>query len=618
MRQTEDHLKDLIIYKAVSRISVLAPPNIEKVQIPSLIHCHHFEKAVEKRDRLMERYNQKVNAQKEKVTALEGEIGHLTSEIQKRTNGSFLGDVLGRTLTGTKPGIFDNAEQHNKKVAKYNAILEVVRRLEDQRERAVDRRNDAVEKHNEAIEEANEKLEELTAEALLFIDDDIVAAMDKTSKIGLKLAGSQNAEDLLAAVEICFLQLKLGLILEDHIEGNTQRRDFKDRLADVDKLLADLCASPQVRSCTAELFERNVALIAKNRDLHIQVLEGISSVDRDSLDKPARELRGLFEKRINTDFEYKHLIDPRDLDNMVTQINKVIVDLKDHVVSVRRVAENAEAPSQRGVSAYEAITKMLGEIKNNYGGMVNEILHETHFACVMLNETVIDDFYHRDLKPAVIALREHVRQSVGVEELDALVTADDDRYFINRTEVAIKSADLLRLKAQLDMVETHLGKVSGLIAGAEADIRQIGEVPREQAESFRTKAFTSYTLCCLPWVGIGFALSLLSRIKSFEAAFKSTNEIYRQLGRDILEKNATMKTVSLILAGAVGLGGIALLFVLGISDSLAVKIVAPGAASALYLGTMAVFGSVERQINEYETLSGAATSQGEKAFVPEV
>jgi len=470
MTETENHLNDLIIYDAVSSISALAPPSLEKAQIPQLIHCHHFEKAVEKRDRLMERYNQKVNTQKEKVATLEGEIAHLTSEINKRTHGSFLGDMMGKTLTGTKPGIFDNAEQRAKNAAKYNAILEVVRRLEDQRERAVDRRNDAVEKHNEAVEEANEKLEELTAEALLVIDDDMVAVMDKTNKIGLKLSAGQNASALLSAIEVCFIQLKLGLILEDHIEGNTQRRDFKELLTDVHKLLADLCANPQVRSSTVELFKRNLALIAKNRELHIQVLEAINSVDRESLDKPASELRGLFEKRINTDFEYKHLIDPGELDNMVIQINRVIVELKDNVDSVRRAAENAEAPSQHAVSTHEAISRILGEMKNNYAGMVNEILHDTHFACEMLNEAVIDDFYHRDLKPAVMALRKHVHQSVGVEELDALVTADDDRYLINRTEVAIKSADLLRLKAQLDKVESHLGNVSGLIAAAEADI----------------------------------------------------------------------------------------------------------------------------------------------------
>lgn len=122
---------------------------------------------------------------------------------------------MGKTLSSNKPGWFDNAEEHNKKAAKYNAILEVVRRLEDQRERVVYRRDDAVEKHNEAVEEAKEKLEELTAEALVMIDDDMVAVMDKTNKIALKLTSSQSADDLLTATDICYLQLKLSLVIDN-------------------------------------------------------------------------------------------------------------------------------------------------------------------------------------------------------------------------------------------------------------------------------------------------------------------------------------------------------------------------------------------------------------------
>ncbi len=616
MKETEDQLNDLIVYEAVSGIRALAPPTLEKSHIPSLIHCHLFDKAVEKRDRLMERYTQKVNTQKEKVAGLESEIAHLAKEIKKRTDGSFLGDMMGRTLTGTKPGIFDNAEEHNKKAAKYNAILEVVRRLEDQRERAVDRHNDAVEKHNEAVEAANEKLEELTAEALQVIDDDMVAVMDRVSKIGLKLSSSQNAEDLLASVEICFLQLKLGLVLEDHIEGNAQRHDFKERLGNVDKLLADLSASPKIRHRMVEIFKRNIDLIATNRGLHVKVLEAIETIDSESLDKPAQDLRGLFGKRLNTTFEYKHLIDPRELDEMVTQINKVIVDLKEHATRVSSAAEIAGAPAQRAANTHEAIVETLRELKGNYAGMANEILTDTHFACELLDEDVIDEFFHRAVKLSVMELREHVRQSVGSEEFDVLVAANDDRYFINGTEAAIKRADLLRLKTELDKVQSYLNTVAGFIAGAEADIDHIGEVPREQAESFRGKAFATYTLCCLPWVGVGFALSLLSRIKSFEAAFQSTNGIYRQLSSDILEKNATMKTASLILAGVLGLGGIILFFALGISDSVIVKIGVPGSAAALYLATILVFGSVERQIEEYELVSGALPSESEGAFAP--
>jgi hypothetical protein len=614
MKQTEVQLQGLIKYEMVSQIRALAPPNIKKEEIPTIIFCHSFEKAIEKRDRTMDRYNQKVSAQKEKVAGIEGEIDHLTKEINKRTGHSLLGSMMGQTLSGAKPGMFDNAEEHNKKAAKYNAILEVVRRLEDQRQRVIDKHGDAVEKHNEAVEEANEKLEELTAEALLVIDDDIVAVMDKTNKIALKLSSSQNSEELLTAVEICFLQLKLSPILEDHIEGNTQRRDLKDRVADVHKLLAELCTNQDVRNHKADLFRRNTHLITKNRQLHGEVLQAISSIDSGSLDKAAQGLRQLLGEAFNTSFEYKHLIDPTELNDMVIRIRKVIDDLKGHIARVKTAAETAKAPAERGVGTQQAIVAMLAEMKSNHASMANEILHDTHFAVEMLNETVIDDFYHRDLKPAVLALREDIAKNVGEEELDALVASDEDRYFIKKTEAAIYKANLLRLKAELDKVDSHLRSISGLISGAEADINQIGEVPREQAESFRAKAFTTYTLACIPWIGIGFALSLLSKIKSFEAAFRSSNEIYRQLGSDIIQKNATMKKVSLILGGILGLGGIILFFVLGISDSIAVKIAVPGTALALYLGTTAVFGSVEKQIKEYESVSGAITPEKEKAL----
>lgn len=613
MNQTEVHLQGLIKYEKVSQIRALAPPSIKKEQIPSIIYCYNFEKAIEKRDRTMERYNQKVSAQKDKVTSLDAEAAHLAKEIKKRTDGSLLGDMMGQTLRGTKPGLFDNAEEHNKKAAKYNAILDVVRRLEDQHERVVDKLNDAVEKHNEAIEEANEKLEELTAEALLVIDDDMVAVMDKTNKIAQKLGSSQNSAELFVAAEICFLQLKLSTILEDHIEGNTQRQDFKARVVDVTKLFGDLCASQDLRNHHADLFRRNAHLITKNRKLNGEILQSISSIESSSLDKPAQALRQLFAETFNTSFEYKHLIDPAELEEMIIAIRKVINDLNGHIARVKTAVETARPVAQRAGATQQAVTAMFAEMKNNHASMANEILHDTHFACEMLNGAVIDDF-SRDLKPAVIGLREDIASSVGEEDLQALVGANQDRYFLTTTEAAINKANLSRVKVELDKVDSHLKNISGLIAGAEADIDHIREVPREQAESFRDKASTTYILACLPWIGIGFALSLLSRVKSFDAAFKSSNEIYRQLGSDIVQKNSTMKKTTLGLGGVLGLGGIILFVALGVSESVAMNIVVPGSTLALYLGTSAVLGCVEKRIKEYEALSGTVIPDNEKAL----
>lgn len=598
MPQTEAYLKDLIKYEIVDQINPLAPASIEKDEIPTFIYCHNFQRALEKRDRTMERYNQKVSSQRQKVEELEAEISSLSREIKKRTDGSLVGNLMGKTLTSNKPGWFDNAEEHNKKAAKYNAILEVVRRLEDQRERVVYRRDDAVEKHNEAVEEAKEKLEELTAEALVMIDDDMVAVMDKTNKIALKLAGSQSADDLLTATEICYLQLKLNLVIEDHIEGNNQRREFKERLAEARKLFGELCENEVVQNHVADLFHRNVQVIANNRRLNAEVQQVISSFDASSLDKPTYALRKLFATTFTTEFEYEHLIDPSELNQVSLDIRAEIDKLKSHTGAVKNTAELAKPAASQGVAAQQAVQTLLSEVKSNHQRLASEVLSNEYFACEMLNPNVIDDFYSRELKPAVETLRDNLAHRIGMENLEALITPEEDRYYIKRTETIISRANFLRLQAELDKVDGYLKHISDLIDTAGKHIERVNEVPREQAESFRARAGYLYVLSYLPWLGVAFALALLSKVKAFEAAFKSSNDIYRELGADTLEKAASTKKSGLILGGILGLGGIIVFLAVGLTENTAVNVAIPGTALLLYLCTYAVFASIENFIEE--------------------
>ena len=613
MSQTEACLKDLIEYAAISRINPLEPPSIKKEEIPNLIHCHNFARALEKRDRMMERYHQKVSTQRQKVDELEVEIAHLSREIKKRTDGSLIGNLMGKTLSSNKPGWFDNAEEHNKKVDKYNAILEVVRRLQDQQERVAYRRDDAVEKHNEAVEEAKEKLEELTAEALLVIDDDVVAVMDKTSKVALKLANSQNTPDLFAAIEVCYLQLKLNLVLEDHIEGNNQRREFKDRLLEAGKLLVDLCARQEAIKHVADLFQRNARVIADNQRLNAEVVNIIRSFDVSSMDKYVVALRQLFAASFTTEFAYQHLIDPSELNQVVMDIRVAIDNLRNHATKVNNTFGLAKPAAEQGIATQQAVKSLFAEMKNNNQRLANEALHNEHFACEMLNPAVIDDFYSREVKPAVTVLRDNVAGSIGKAEFEALIHNDADRYFIKRTETVIEKANLLRLQVEIDKVDSYLKHISGRIDAAEEDIERINEVPREKTEQFRKKASTAYTLSCFPWLGVGFALSLLLKVKAFAAAFKSSNEIYRELGTELLQKTATMKKVTLILGAILGLGGLIIFLAANLSDNMAVNVGIPGSALLLYLCTSGTFVMVEKLIREYQARSEVVVEE-EKAI----
>jgi hypothetical protein len=615
MKRTLEEVANLMNYEHLNQMSVLALPNLNKEDIPGLISCQNFEKAKRKLEQTMERYNQKVSALKEKVAGLDAEIDHLTKEIKKRTEGSFVGDMMGQTLSGAKPGMFDSAEEHNKKAAKYNAILDLVRRLEDQRQRVVDKREDAVEKHNEAVEEASQKLEELKNEALAVIDDDIVAVLDKCTKISERLSNTPNSQDWLAALEVAFIELKLYHMLEPHIDGNTQRKECKERVNEVGGLFSKLCTSEHVSNHVADLFRRNIYLITNNAELYSQVCEVLGGVDQGALDLQVRSLGGVFNETFNTHFDYEGTVDPSAVDAIITSIRDSIAAIRRNIAKATELAAASEPLADAATNADQGAKALFGTMKSNRDGMTDDILAPGHFACEMVNEVVIDDFFPKDLRPGVIALRQQLVTAIKEEQLDALLAADQDRYSIAKAESAIQQAKLPRLQAEREKVDAHVRKLTGMIAELESHIGKAENVPQANADAFRADASTKYILACIPFIGPYGAFGILGKIKSFEAAFKSSNRIYRDLAADILAKNAKMMTVSLVLAGVVGLGGMIVFFALHVGADAAVNAGVPGVALVAYLGSWALLSQAAKQLRLFTNSSIESSSKRMAAAV---
>jgi hypothetical protein len=620
MKRTVEEVGSLVNYERINQIKVLDPPTLEKAKIAwceetpdGLITCQNYEKAKRKIAQTMERYTQKTATLAAKVAELEAEIAHLTKEIKKRTDGSFMGDMMGQTLSGTKPGMFDNAEEHNKKAAKYNAILDLVRRLEDQRQKVIDKREDAVEKHNEAVEEGNEKLAELNNEALTVIDDDIVAVLDKCTKAAERLSNTPNSPDRLAALEIAFIELKLYNILEAHIDGNVQRKECKERFNEVGALFTKLCVSEHVSNHVADLFRRNIYLITKNAELYGQVCNVLAGVNQGALDAQVRALGQVFGEAFNTQFDYEGTVDPSAVDSIINKIKDSIVAVKRNIAKATELAASTKPLAEAATNADQGARALFGTMKSNLEGMSGEILGPGHFACEMVHETVIDDFYHRDLRPGVVTLRQQLVAEIKEEHLDALLADDKDRYSMAKTEAAINQAKLGRLQAERDKVDAHVRKLTGLIAELESHIGKAENVPQANADAFRADSSTKYMLACIPFIGLFVAFGILGKIKSFEAAFKSTNRIYQDLAAEILAKNAQMMTVSLVLAGVAGIGGMVVFFALHVGADATVNAGVPLVALGAYLGTWAAMSQAGKALQSFVGASAEASSRSSAA-----
>lgn len=620
MKRTVEEVGSLVNYERINQIKVLEPPTLDKANIPwgaetpnGLITCQNYEKAKRKIAQTMERYTQKTATLGAKVADLEAEIAQLTKEIKKRTDGSFMGDMMGQTLSGTKPGMFDNAEEHNKKAAKYNAILDLVRRLEDQRQKVIDKREDAVEKHNEAVEEANEKLAELSNEALTVIDDDIVAVLDKCTKAAERLSNTPNSPDRLAALEIAFIELKLYNILEAHIDGNVQRKECKERFNEVGTLFTKLCVSEHVSNHVADLFRRNIYLITKNAELYGQVCNVLAGVNQGALDAQVRALGQVFGETFNTQFDYEGTVDPSAVDAIINKIKDSIVAVKRNIAKATELAASTKPLAEAATNADQGARALFGTMKSNLEGMSGEILGPGHFACEMVHETVIDDFYHRDLRPGVVTLRQQLVAEIKEEHLDALLADDKDRYSTAKAEAAINQAKLGRLQAERDKVDAHVRKLTGVIAELESHIGKAENVPQANADAFRADSSTKYILACIPFIGLFVAFGILGKIKSFEAAFRSTNRIYQNLAAEILAKNAQMMTVSLVLAGVAGVGGMIVFFALHVGADATVNAGVPLVALGAYLGTWALMSQAGKALQSFMGASAEASSRSSAA-----
>jgi len=490
-----------------------------------------------------------------------------------------------------------------REIEKQNHAADMANSLLDKISRAGDKHSDLIEKHNEAVEEAKEKLQELTQEALLVIDEDIVAALDRLTNIVEKLSGSESVEDLVAAIDICLLELRIYAMFEDKIEDNVARKDCREHVAKANQLFAALCANEQVLNYVLEMYRWNLGLVQKNVEICQQVAQVLDSVDQGQLTALARAIDAVLEEKINTYFEYEGVIDPAELDAIVVQIKKTIDALNQSIVKANQAALAAGDVAEIGVNAHQQAETLLTSMKSNVEAMQNYILSRDHFAVQMIEEAVIDDFYHKDLRPAITALRQHLTNAIGQENLSNILICGEDRFSLDKAHSAIRQADLVRLKSVLGKVPEHIKKTTDLIARAESDVRNANEVPKQNAEALRAELGNKYIGACFPVFGCIFAFGILGRVKAFEAAFRSTNQIYRDLGSTLLVKNSKMTTVVMIIGAILGLGGMTAFFVMNLGKSIEVNAGVPGGVLLFYIITVLGLSSAGKRLRSFLGIS---------------
>jgi len=578
-----EKIGQLLDYEKLSTIHLLKLPKIEKKDIPNFINCTKYEKAKNALNQKMERYQSKVDRCDEAIRESSNNIAAMKKQRDKLDPGS---------------GFFVD-KSNAQDVTTYNDRLSQTRKMTDKINNAINKHNDLIEKRTEAKEEADEKLQELTAEALLVIDEDIVEVLDRCTEIVGKLADSQNTEDLVAAINICMIEFQIYAMFEELIEKNAVRKDCRERIAEVNQNFAALCANKNVLSCLVDMYQRNLGLVQKNDKICQQIVQVVGSVDQGKLANLTQSINAILAEEINTTFEYKGIVDPAQLDEIIVQIKETIDSLNQSIVKANKAVTAAGDFAKTGVSTDQQAEKLLSSMKSNVEAMKKDIFSQNHFAVQMIDEAVIKDFYHKDIRSAVTALRKHIVGAIGDKKLDNLEKGDEDRFSLEKAENAIKQANLVQLQAALDKIPAHIKKTTDLIASAESDIQEAGKVPEQNADALNAELDKKYILACFPVFGWISAIGILGRVKTFEPAFRSTNQIYQDLANALLVKNRKMTIIVMIIGAILGFGGMAVFFGLNLGNSVAVNVGVPGSVLVLYVITILLLTVVGKRLRSF-------------------
>ena len=144
-----------------------------------------------------------------------------------------------------------------------------------------------------------------------------------------------------------------------------------------------------------------------------------------------------------------------------------------------------------------------------------------------------------------------------------MLKGGDDKFSLKKAQPAVEKANLDRLQATLDKIPGHIRGLTKRITEAESDIKKADEIPKSNADALKDELGGKYVAACIPIIGFFTAIGINSRIKTFKSAFSGTNQIYKDLGNALFEKNKKMSIVAMIIGAILGLGSLILFAVSG-------------------------------------------------------
>lgn len=487
-----------------------------------------------------------------------------------------------RNRPGSGPsGLFlDKTDQnavnrHNEKVREYNNQLELHRRLTDQRDRAKERYEDAIARFKEKEDEAEEQIREKKEELKPALDRDMAAFLGKLQQLVYDCF--HNKALIFESFILLFMAKKAYVFLYDRIESNSDRNTASNTFRQLNGELEALIENHtddlkygfvEIVTYIYESFKENEIIFDALQEQLRELPYDICSANDDS----AHSLTSLL---VDTNFQYKDIIDPNELSRMEGQIRDRHEKFNNNISEIDTFSNNITITLDNIAEVLANSKAKHQQMRQNKETKLGEAFDYSRFVLGVFNEEVQDE-YLKQQKVLLEAMQLEIETSLGTNLPKLLKTILETELLSISAIQAINDNPAFAFLEYRQKLQQKRQELKGGIGKLDQQLQEIARQPNEKAEEFTKKIQILLGVSLVPIGNLVTSFLLHQRITEYLPALSSSHPVYAGLRKKTISRFQVFAIAHALITILIGGGTLAVKdeqkpFVIGGAASYAVS-----------------------------------------------
>ena len=512
----------------------------EDDRIAEVIRGKSYERTKQKINEFISRCEQTLAGLQERVNQTDSEFNSLVSSANSERPGS---PPIKMFVDNSDA---NSVNKYNAKVQRYNNQVELHQRIVDQANRAKERYEDAVAKYDEKKAELEEQIRERLEELKPALDQDILTLLGKLQQVAYD--NIRNKNNQFAGFLLSYLTKKVYIFLYDYIDSTTEQRaatDIFSKLNDeFDFIITN--SGDVIKDNLKKTVEYLFGCYHSNFELLSNIQGNLNKMPYEKCSETKPEVETLLQLPIETNFDYKQIIDPdelnkveekvkerkesfeknvTDLDNLFTRISAIfenIYDLKNNSdIQSDKMIENK-------LNLFDPFSKDLFFILGFFDDEDQDRYMRMHKDWI---RNILTDLQNNiDMELSVLLNKTKQTELLTLSAKELLTTNDAIQFFSNKEKLTQKK------NQYIEAIDT-LNKI----------LEDISKLPKQKSIEFTKKMSLWLYLSILPLGNIGVIFPIMTLVSKYLPALKSKNSVFIELKNNFAKKFSTFSYLHIFL-----------------------------------------------------------------------